>query len=140
MTLEALRLKLVAAATGVDVAQVVFDYSNYLNHGSKTYPLALWDFNNLGGEGFMVAGEESDLRINCWFVTSVSPEEDVVKRHLIWDGLIADAKAYLDAVNGQDDVTIENIRKPPFEFFPAGLLSPEREMAVRYEIELKLWC
>lgn len=139
MTLEELRLKLVSAATGTDVVQVVFDYNTYMNYGDKTYPLALWDFDNMEGTVNM-GGEEKLVTMNCWCVNEVSPEADVVNRHLAWDEIEADMQAYLQAVNAVEDLSVENIRALPFEYFPAGLLSVEREMAVRYRVELKLWC
>lgn len=139
MTLEQLRVKLVAAMSGNDIVQVVFDYTSYMNHGSKTYPLALWDFDNLEGT-VSLGSTEKLIQVNCWAINKVAPEADVVNRHLAWDTLETDIKAYLLSVNQQDDLSIENIRQMPFEYFPAGLLSLEREMGVRYRVELKLWC
>ena len=139
MTLEELRVILVAAAVGTDVNQVVFDYANYMNHGSKTYPLALWDFNNLEGEQNVTSGEKV-MRVNCWMINLTTPEADVVDRHKVWDVIEADMQEYMASLNGEEDLTVENIRAMPYEYFPAGLLSLEREMAVRYQVELKLWC
>lgn len=138
MTLEALRLKLVAAASTTDINQVVFDYNSYLNHGTKTYPLALWDFDNM--EGVAEIGGTRTVTMNCWCINEVLPEDDVVGRHNKWDEIETDMVAYLTAVNQQTEISIENLRAMPFEYFPAGLLSLEREMAVRYRVELKLWC
>jgi len=139
MTLEQLRVKLVAAKT-LAIEQVVFDYSSYMNHGSKVYPLALWDFDNIEGVQMIGGNGEKTMAINCWVINVVSPEDDVENRHTAWDTIETAMKAYLLAVNAVDDLTIENLREMPYEYFPAGLLSLEREMAVRYRVELKLWC
>jgi hypothetical protein len=110
-----------------------------MNNASKSYPIALWDFDNI--EGVVDFTEPNKLiTMNCWCIDDVSPEDDVVLRHKQWDTIEAVMQSYLGYVNEQASVTIENIRAIPFEYFPAGLISPEREMAVRYRVELKLWC
>jgi len=141
MTLEALRQKLVAAqvAAGLTELTVLFDYSSVLNNADKSYPIALWDFDNITGT-VNFAAPEKFMTINCWCINDVSPDDDVVARHKQWDTIEAVLQTYLGFVNQQTDVTVENIRAMPFEYFPAGLLSPEREMAVRYSVDLKLWC
>jgi len=139
MTLEALRLKLDAAKSGTSIVQVVFDYSSYMNYGSKIYPLALWDFDNLSGTRNLDSGEKL-VNINCWCINEVAPEADVVNRHAAWDTIETAFAVYLQSVNEQSALTINNSRDMRFEYFPAGLLSLEREMAVRYAVELKLWC
>ena len=139
MNLATLKSKLDTAKSGTGVVQVVFDYSSYMNHGTKTYPLALWDFDNIEGT-VNISGAEKLMKINCWCINEVSPEADVVNRHLAWDTIETIMQLYVTAVNGTADLSIENIRNIPYEYFPAGLLSLEREMAVRYQIELKLWC
>lgn len=140
MTLEELRTKLDAAKAGTDIVQVVFDYSSYMNYGSKIYPLALWDLDNVSGVNNIASDGEKLMTINCWCINEVEPEADVVNRHTAWDTIETAFKAYLLQVNGDPQLTIENIRAMPYEYFPAGLLSLEREMAVRYSVELKLWC
>lgn len=141
MTLEQLRLKLVAAKTA-GIAQVVFDYLSYMNrHGdSKTYPIALWDFNNIQGTQNLAGDQEKIITMNCWCIGDVAPEADVVNRHLVWDNLETAFLAYLTALQADGNITLENSREVPFEYFPAGLLSLEREMGVRYNLTLKLWC
>ena len=141
MTLEQLRLKLVAAKT-TGIAQVVFDYLSYMNRNgdSKTYPIALWDFNNIQGTQSLGGDQEKIITMNCWCIGDVEPEADVVNRHLVWDTLETAFLAYLVALQADGNITIENSRAMPFEYFPAGLLSLEREMGVRYSVTLKLWC
>ena len=141
MTLEQLRLKMVAAKTA-GIAQVVFDYSSYMNRNgdSKTYPIALWDLDNIEGTQNLGGDQEKEITMNCWCIGDVAPEADVVNRHVVWDTLETAFKAYLVALQAQTNITIQNIREMPFEYFPAGLLSLEREMGVRYKVELKLWC
>ena len=141
MTLEQLRVKLVAAKTGA-IAQVVFDYSDYMNRNgdSKTYPICLWDINNMEGTQNLAGDQEKTIIMNCWCIGDVAPEADVVNRHLVWDTLETVFKAYLVALQADGNITIQNSREMPFEYFPAGLFSLEREMGVRYRVELKLWC
>lgn len=140
MTLKELKVKLESAMTGTDIVQVVFDYSNYLNHGTKTYPLVLWDLNNLKGVQNLGGDQEKTMEINVWCLNEVNVEDDVEDRHEVWDSIETAFKAYLLEVGEEDSLTIENIREMPYEYFPAGLLSLEREMAVMYKVELKLWC
>ena len=139
MTLEQLRLKLVAAKTS-GIEQVVFDYSSYMNTTNKTYPIALWDFDNIEGKQNLGGDQEREITMNCWCIGDVSPEEDIENRHIVWDTLEAAFKLYLVAVQADGNITIQNSRAMPFEYFPAGLLSLEREMGVRYKVEMKLWC
>ena len=130
------------AAKTAAISQVIFDYSSYLNQNgdSKTYPIVLWDFDNMGGTQSLGGDQEKLINMNCWCIGDVSPEADIVNRHLVWDTLETAFKAYLVAVQADDNVTIENSREMPFEYFPAGLLSLEREMGIRYRVEMKLWC
>ena len=141
MTLEQLRLKLVAAQT-TGIAQVVFDYLSYNNRGgdSKTYPIALWDFNNIEGTQNLGGDQEKLIKMDCWCIGDVAPEADIDNRHLVWDTLETAFKLYLVALQGDGNITIQNSREMPFEYFPAGLLSLEREMGIKYRVELKLWC
>ena len=46
----------------------------------------------------------------------------------------------MDNVNTQLDLSVENVLETPFEYYPAGLFSLDREMGIRYRITLKLWC
>ena len=139
MTLEQLRVKLVAAKT-TGIAEVVFDYSSYMHTADKTYPIALWDFDNIEGTQNLGGDQEREITMNCWCIGDVSPEEDEEYRHKKWDTLEAAFKLYLVAVQTDNNITIENSREVPFEYFPAGLFSLEREMGIRYNVTLKLWC
>jgi hypothetical protein len=141
MTLEQLRLKLVAAKTA-GVAQVIFDYLSAMNRNgdSKSYPIVLWDFNNLAGTQNLGGDQEKTITVNCWCLGDVSPEADIDNRHLVWDNLETEFKAYLVALQADGNITIQNSREMPFEYFPAGLFSLEREMGIRYSVILKLWC
>jgi len=138
MTYADLKTKLDSAKTGTDIVQVVFDYTTYLNYGSKTYPLALWDIGNATGTIDRREGVK-ELNMDLWILTEVEPEDDVVNRHAAWDTIQTAFLEYIAEVDDQDDLTVETT-EPEFEHFPAGLLSLEREMAIRYRITLKLWC
>jgi len=141
MTLEQLRIKLVAAQTE-GIAQIIFDYLSAMNRNgdSKSYPIVLWDFNNMTGTQNLGGDMEKIITLNCWCLGDVAPEADVVNRHLVWDDLETAFLAYLTALQQDGNITVQNNREVPFEYFPGGLFSLEREMGIRYNVTLKLWC
>lgn len=139
MELTDLASRLTAAATGTNIQQVVFDYASYVTYGDKAYPLALWDINNMEGTADLRDGKKL-IQIYLWVIAATTPESDVSDRLTVWTAIETDTIAYLQSVAQQADITIENVAAMPFAYFPAGLLSLEREMAVRYRVNLKDWC
>jgi len=146
MNLTTLKSLLDGAKTGTGLNLVYFDYSSVLNKRDKVYPLALWDFDNVDGLVSMESGVvdvnkvEKTMTVNCWCINLVSPESDVVDKHVTWDAIEVVMLKYINAVNAAESITVENMRAIPYSYFPAGLLSLEREMAVRYSVDLKLHC
>lgn len=140
MTLVELRTKLESAATATNVETVLFNYSEYLNYAEKDYPLVLWDLDNMTG----IKNRKEDrkvITIDCYILGLVTPEDDEANnRHAIWDELEGDLEMYLYNVNEDDDLSIENLLSTSFEYYPAGLFSLEREMGLRFQVVMKLWC
>jgi hypothetical protein len=139
MNLQTLMSLLIAAADDTDIERVFFDYTAYLTYGLKAYPLVIWDVNNLSGTADLHTGQKI-INLDCWCVHLVEPDDDVNAKLAVWDAIEADMQAYVLEVNGAANLSVENIKNIPYEYFPAGILSPEREMAVKYRVTLKMWC
>ena len=138
MTLTELRTALVAAATGTDIVSVYFDYNKAASKiQTKDYPLVWWDIVGLEGtKPIRVKQQKSFITMNIWAVKKHIPDTDKITE---WDLLMADLEDYLLSVTGQEfiDVALVDV---PFELFPAGLFSVDREIVVRYRVRLTLWC
>ena len=138
MTLEALRTALVAAASGTDIVSVIFDYNKSASTvQSKDYPLVLWDIVGLEGtKPIRSTQPKSFITLNVWAAKKYVPDSDKIPE---WDSLMADLEAYLLSVTDSAfiDVALVDV---PFELFPTGFFSVDREIAVRYRVRLTLWC
>ena len=138
MTLEQLRTEMVAAATGTDIVEVYFNWSKILNETLvKQYPLILWDVDNLSGsKNLRKLTPGQVITLNVFVGNVILPDVDEI---LAWDEVIADLDEYLLSFADSDSVKL-NLEEFEFELLPGGLISVEREIAVRYRIELELWC
>ena len=138
MTLAQLRTAMVAAATGTDIVEVYFDYNKVLDETLvKQYPLILWDIDNAAGtKNLRKLTPGQTLTLNVFVGNVILPDADKIPA---WDAVIADLDEYLLSLAEQASVK-PNLDEFEFELFPAGFLSVEREIAVRYRIELELWC
>ena len=138
MTLAELRTALVAAATDTDIQEVIFDYNKKASTvQSKDYPLILWDFIGMDGLKSIRAKDVKDpLNIYVWAVKKYVPDTDKIPE---WDSLVADLDQYLLSVNDREFVTVDLIRIP-WETYPPGFFSADREISVRYKVTLTLWC
>jgi len=130
---------LVAAKTDTDVEQVVFDYSAYLETHSKKYPLILWDIDNLRGL-LNLNSSERTITLDVWCINEVEPEKDQDDKLEAWDEIEAELVAYIMQVDASYDISLATYDSIDYEYYPAGLLSLDREMAVKYTVTLKLWC
>jgi len=141
MTLETLATKLESAKTGTDIEQVIFDFADYLNTDrGKVYPVVLWNLTGIKGIADLREGSR-ELEVDVFCIIGVTPEDDVkLSRLQNWDDCETYLQAYLDEVNDQDDLSIPDLNNVEFEYYPAGLLSVDRELGVRYRVTLKLWC
>ena len=141
MTLAELRTKLVAAATGNDIQQVYFDWNKILDETLvKTYPIVLWDIDNMEGERTIRTAAQAEDRqtitMNAYVGNVYAVDSDKI---VAWDAIIDDMDKYLLSLNLQTNVQVDLI-DVTYELIPAGFLSVDREIAVRYRITLKLWC
>lgn len=141
MTLTELRTKLVAAATGNDIQQVYFDWNKILDETLvKTYPIVLWDIDNMEGERTIRTAAQAEDRqtvtMNAYVGNVYAVDSDKI---VAWDAIIEDMDKYLLSLNLQTNVQVDLI-DVTYELLPAGFLSVDREIAVRYRVELKLWC
>ena len=141
MTLAELRTKLVAAASGNDIQEVYFDYNKVLDETLvKNYPLVLWDIDNMEGERTIrtvaQAQDRQTVIMNAFVGNVYAVDSDKI---VAWDAIIADMDTYLLSLNLQTNVQV-NLIDVTYELFPAGFLSVDREIAVRYRVTLNLWC
>ena len=140
MNLTTLSTRLESAKDNTDIAQVIFDYADYLNRPGKTYPVILWDITGSQGVRNLTSGE-AEIEIDVYCIVAVTPEDDINAARLgNWDDCETYLQAYLEAVNDATDISIPDLNNIEFEFYPAGLLSIDREVGVRYRVTLKLWC
>ena len=138
MTLAELRTALEAAKTDTDIQEVYFDFNTVLNETlKKSYPFILWDFTGMTfSKQLRTKQKEQTVTMNVFCAMKYVPDADKI---IDWDVLLTDLDAYLEKVDtsefvsvGRDDIT--------GEVYPEGFVSVDREIAVRYEITLTLWC
>lgn len=140
MTLEELRtaLKAAATATGVNIEDVYFDFATVTNETRvKNYPFVFWQIDDAEGtKQLRTEQKKSTMTMNVWVAKTYVPDADKIPD---WDSLMADLDAYLLALNTSEFVSVltEDV---DFELYPEGFISVDREIAVRYEITLELWC
>lgn len=144
MTLQQLKTYLDDAKTGTNIQMVLFDFLFYANlkNKAKEYPLVIWDIDNLtGNKDIRAKATDSRLNIDMYCLNLVTPEDDKGEAKLpVWDQIEADMQTYLRKVGALEFVEIPEFTVN-FEYYPAGMLSMEREMGVLYrQIPLKLWC
>ena len=82
-----------------------------------------------------------EIEIDVFCILGIEPECDVKAARLeVWDDCETYLQGYLDEVNDLADISIPDLNDIEFEYYPAGLLSIDRELGVRYRVTLKLWC
>ena len=142
MTLIDLKNYLQNARAGTKVRQVVYDVSAVLNSGAKEYPLVCWDLENAKPIVKDLRTGQGTMRVNVLCADIVEPETDTDTdlKLASYDAIEATLVAYLAAVEALASVTIPNKADIEVEYYPAGLVSVDRELAVRYAVTLRLWC
>ena len=138
MTLAELRTAMVAAKTGNDIVDVLFDWNTVTNETiSKTYPFVFWSFDTAEGTKKTLENEiEGELEMSVFAVKKYTPDTDRIPEY---DSLFADLDAYLTKLNTAQFISVQE-RDIEWEIFPEGFVSVDRELAVSYKITLTLWC
>lgn len=140
MNLTALIAALGTAKTGTDIEAVVFDYTSYTQkERDKSYPMVLWDIDNIEGTKDVRDGSKV-ITLGCWCINAVDVNDDTDDKPAQWDAIEAYLDAYLANVNDSTTVRVNNMDSMPYAYFGAGLLNVDREMAVRYNVTLQIWC
>ena len=140
MNLADLRTAMVAAAgeTGVDIAQVLFDFNTVTNERrNKTYPFAFWSIDTAEGIRQLRSEQKyTEITMRVFAVNQITPDADKIP---LWDALLDDLDKYLLAL---DTAEFVGVRKEDvsFELYPAGFVSVDREIAISYNVTLELWC
>jgi hypothetical protein len=144
MTLTNLKTYLDGAKTGTDIEAVLFNFLVYANtKRSIAHPFVIWDIGNLDGNKDLRAttGVTGEIEIDLYGLDLVTPEHDITDGVLaIWDRIEADLKAYLINVNALEYIKVLNMSDVDYEYYPGGMLKMEREVGVRYRINLEIWC
>ena len=136
MNLVSLQSKL-ETVINTEIQKVVFDFSTILNQDfEKEYPLVFWDLDN----SKWTKNLRSDFQIvtmDCFILGSIDENND--DKINIWDTLELQLDIYLLLLNQLANIQVisDNITK---EYYPAGLLTVDNEVGIRYNIGLKLWC
>ncbi len=136
MKLAILETKL-KVKTGTDVKKVVFDFNEALNQDlEKLYPLVFWDIDNSTFRKNLSNGKESFVA-NVFILGPWDSETD--DKFTRWDELISDLETYLSVISNLADISLGDMNVDK-ELYPAGLLSVDNEIGVRYRVTWKLWC
>lgn len=142
MTLETLQTKL-KVVTGTEMGEVFFDWIRYMNETpSKNYPCVLW---MLDGAKFGTDMRSSTTRKTKQFTLTVyaiaSFNMDTQNKIAVWDTLEEQFKGYLNAMNNDSGLTIENISDIKGQYAGMGLISADKEIGIRFEsVIVKMWC
>ena len=136
MNLASLQSKL-ETVINTDIQKVVFDFSTILNQDfEKEYPLVFWDLDNSKWTKEL-RGDKSKVTMDCFILGSIDENnEDKIN---VWDTLESQFDTYLLALNQLSNlfVSTDGITK---EYYPAGLLTVDNEVGIRYALALILWC
>lgn len=138
MTLTELKTKLISAATGTDIEQVLFDWVTVLNKEvTKSYPLIFWEIDFVSAiKTIRSVQEQGTFEIRVFGIKQYDPEDD---RLAEYDSIMADMDEYLLSVNENTliEVVPNNIS---YELWDEAAVSVDRELAVSYTVTLKTWC
>lgn len=149
MTLTELKTNLDNAKSAITgTPMVVFDFLFYINLKTKTYPLFIWDIANITNAVRNLRADNTGLptalmTVPLYGIKLITPENDTDAAKLaVWDDIESDMLTYLQSgVNALDNVHVTNIDAMPVaDYYPAGMLSVDREMGVLYNVNLQLWC
>jgi hypothetical protein len=147
MTLQNLKSKL-STITGTDILQVYFDQNKYLAnsaHEERTYPLVVWCFNlarfQKDGRPTTIQKVKS-ITVTVLAVINFDPaietEDDRLEK---WDLLEGYFDTYINTINDDLTIGVQNIDKLKGQYIPEGGISQNKEIGIMYEgIELKLFC
>ena len=141
MKLATLRTKLSVIA-GTNIGQVFFDWKSYLNiTRSKTYPVALWSFDNakfVNDIRTLDIQQIKDFTITVFAIMNYKIGDDKIP---IWDTLEQYFYDYLNKINTNDMVVqIYNIDKINGQYIPEGMISADSEIGIMADIILRTYC
>lgn len=141
MTLAQLKAKLIIV-TGTDIAEVLFDWQEYLNEQRiKVYPAILWSLNGAKFIKDIRSTITQKRKLLTLTVFAIAGFDAINQDRLtVWDALEEDLDAYLNAVNAMTNLSIEGIEKIEGEYFPEGLLSIDSEVGIGYKVTLRMFC
>lgn len=142
MTLAQLKQKLQTVGT-TGIGEVFFDWQKYLNEPiDKQYPCVLW---MLDGAKFKTDMRSTTVQktklftLTAYAIASFRPETQ--DKITVWDTLEEQFKTYLNAMNADSAITIENIDDIEGRYAGEGLISADREIGIQYQnIVVKMWC
>jgi hypothetical protein len=121
-----------------EIVKVVFDFSTVLNQDlEKEYPYVFWDIDNSKWRKDQRSGI-AQIALDV-FILSTGSEENADDKFEIWDSLEGQLVVYLEMINTLANIQI-GLSDIECEYYPAGLISVDNEYAVRYKVNLKLWC
>jgi len=136
MNLTTLKARL-EVVTGTDIQKVTFDFEDALNRDlDKEYPMVFWDIDNSAFTKNISDGKETFVA-NVFIVGPFDHDAD--DKFTRWDELIDDLEAYLVVVSNLADISLGSLNVEK-ELYPAGILSVDDEIGVRYRVTWKLWC
>jgi hypothetical protein len=141
MTLAQLKTKL-QVLTGTSIAEVIFDWDEYLKTSRKiSYPAILWE---IGGVKFKkdarTSPKQPAKRIVLKIFAMQLYDPNTQDKITVWDQIEGYLDIYLNKMNDTAGIAIENINDLDGVYYGQGARDPEREIGVSYEVTLKMFC
>jgi hypothetical protein len=140
MTLAALK-QILQVTTGTSIAEVIFDWDEYLKTARKiSYPAVLWE---LGGAKFKKDGRTTPaqpsktITLKLFAMQLYNDKKD--DKVVIWDQIEGYVDTYLNKMNESSRLNI-NVNDLSGTYYGQGAKDPEREVGLSYEMEIELNC
>lgn len=139
MKLIDLQTKLKTTTT-TNIAEVIVDaFQNWMEARAtaKQYPTVLWNLASATFEKDIRNGKK-DLSIDVWIIGKYDPAtQDKLD---VWDQMEADFDEYLELINSQTDLSLEDLDKIKGEYFWEGSTSGDAELGIEYKMKIKIFC
>ena len=137
MKLKDLKEKLQLTTT-TNIANVIVDAFQVWNEVQiKQYPTVLW---NLASATFKkdIRNARKEITIEIWIINNFDPNtQDKLE---IWDQMEEDLDDYLNFINTQDSMSIEELDDINGEYFWEGSTSGDAELGIQYKLKIKITC
>jgi hypothetical protein len=139
MTYTTLKNKLQAAANIAGVSEFLFGYFDEFDEQNRagTYPaIAVIPF------GLPIRTRTKDEKVQSTvelYIMNSYTREGTTTREAAWDVCDTKFNLFIEAIQEDDNFNVLNAAAVPTQVFPFGL-STDSVIAIKYTIELQIWC